>query len=68
MIYPLHLSGEYIMGREPTVRPGETVPDSGIYKSSKSGIKATMVKGEPAPPSKEKGEVWKQIVDTNPDD
>ena len=56
------------MGRKPTVRPGETVPDSGIYKSSKSGIKATMVKGEPAPPSKEKGEVWKQIVDTNPDD
>ena len=53
------------MGR-PTVRPGGTVPDSGIYKSSISGTKATMVKGESAPPTKVPGETWKQVVDTNP--
>ena len=40
--------------------------DSGIYKSTKSKQKATMVKGEPAPPTPDKGEKWVQIVDTNP--
>lgn len=54
------------MGKKPTVKPGETVKDSGIYKDE-SGKKATMVKGEPAPPTTKKGQVWKQIVDTNPD-
>ena len=48
-----------------TVRPGQTVKDSGIYKSSGSGTKSTMVKGEPAPPTPKKGEVWSQIHDTN---
>jgi len=48
-----------------SVKPGETVKDSGIYKSSKSNQKATMVKGEHAPPTPSKGEKWKQVVDTN---
>ena len=52
--------------RKPTVTPGKPVPDSGIYKSSKSGSRATMTKGEPAPPTPKAGEVWKQVVDTNP--
>lgn len=51
---------------KPTVKPGAKVPDSGIYKSTKTGSKATMVKGEPAPPTKQSGEKWKQVVDTNP--
>jgi len=57
------------MGKKnkPSVRPGETVPDSGIYKSTKSKTKATMVKGEPAPPTPQQGEKWVQIIDTNPD-
>ena len=50
---------------KPKVRPGQPVPDSGIYQTDKSGTKATMVKGEPAPPTPKKGETWKQIVDTN---
>jgi len=54
------------MNPKPKIKPGTTVPDSGIYKSDKSGIKSTLVKGEPAPPTPKKGEVWKQIVDTNP--
>ncbi len=49
-----------------TVKPGEKVPDSGIYQSSGSKTKSTMVKGEPAPPTPNKGEIWTQIVDTNP--
>lgn len=49
----------------PIVKPGQKVPDSGIYKSSNSGIKSTLVKGEPAPPTPKRGEKWKQIVDTN---
>ncbi|WP_164504274.1 hypothetical protein [Nitrosomonas sp. HPC101] len=48
-----------------TVKPGEKVKDSGIYKDQ-SGKKATMVKGEPAPPTSGKGQTWKQVVDTNP--
>lgn len=53
------------MARKPTVRPGGEVPDSGIYESSKSKRRATLVKREPAPPTPEKGEIWKQVVDTN---
>jgi hypothetical protein len=49
---------------KPTVKPGVKVPDSGIYQTP-SGKKATMVKGEPAPPTTKKGETWKQVVDTN---
>ena len=56
------------MAKKPTVTPGSKVPDSGIYKSSKSGQRSTMVKGEPAPPTPKKGETWKQVVDTNPRD
>jgi len=52
--------------KTPRVKPGEKVPDSGIYKSTKSKRKATMVEGEPAPPTPQKDEKWKQVVDTNP--
>ncbi len=48
-----------------TVRPGNKVPDSGIYKNP-SGGKSTMVKGEPAPPTPRPNQKWTQIVDTNP--
>ncbi len=50
-----------------SVKPGQPVKDSGIYKSSKSGKKATMVEGESAPPTPQRGETWKQIHNTNPD-
>lgn len=48
-----------------TVRPGHKVPDSGIYKQP-SGKKATLVEGEPAPPTEKPGQKWTQVVDTNP--
>ena len=53
------------MARKPTVTPGGKVPDSGIYQSSKSGQRATMTRGEHAPPTPRSGETWKQVVDTN---
>lgn len=56
------------MAKRPTISPGQKVQDSGIYKSTKSGTRATMTKGEPAPPTQERGEKWKQVVDTNPKD
>jgi hypothetical protein len=51
----------------PMVRPGQEVPDSGIYRSN-SGRRATLVEGEPAPPTPNRGESWRQVVDTNPND
>jgi hypothetical protein len=56
------------MAKKPTVPPGGTVKDSGIYKSDKSGRQATMVRGERAPPTPQSGEKWRQVVDTNPKD
>ena len=53
-------------GKPPPVRPGQKVPDSGIYETNKSHHRATMVRGEPAPPTPQKGETWRQKFDTNP--
>ncbi len=50
---------------KPSVRPGQRVPDSGIYQSNLSKTRATMVNGEPAPPTPRRGEKWIQIIDTN---
>lgn len=54
------------MAKTPPIKPGQTVRDSGIYKAG--GRKATMVKGENAPPTPKPGQKWQQIVDTNPGD
>lgn len=56
------------MAKRPVVTPGTKVTDSGIYQSSKSGTRATMTRGEPAPPTPQPGEKWRQVVDTNPSD
>ena len=55
---------EFRLMAKPTVRPGKKVQDSGIYRDD-SGKRATMVKGEPAPPTTKPGEKWTQVVDTN---
>jgi hypothetical protein len=52
------------MSRVHTLRPGETVPRSGIYQESRSKRRATLVKGEPAPPTPHKQGQWYQVVDT----
>jgi hypothetical protein len=48
------------------VKPGQTVPDSGIYRTP--GRRSTLVEGEPAPPTPKPGQTWRQVVDTNPSD
>ncbi|QEX16850.1 hypothetical protein FRZ44_21450 [Hypericibacter terrae] len=53
-------------GTPPPIRPGQKVPDSGIY--SDGAKRATMVRGEPAPPTSDPGRKWRQVVDTNPKD
>jgi hypothetical protein len=47
------------------IKPGEIVPDSGIYKDTNTGEQATLVKGEPAPPTQNQESSWQQVIDTN---
>ena len=51
-----------------TIKPGQTVKDSGIYRDTKSGERTTLVRGKTAPPTPERGGIWKEVVDTNPND
>ncbi len=50
------------------VRPGEKIRDSGIYRDSSSGERATLVRGKTAPPTVGRGAKWYEVVDTNPND
>ena len=52
------------MSKPQEVRPGAKVPRSGIYQDSLSQRRATLVKGEPAPPTPHKAGCWQQVVDT----
>src|SRR5919108_1028180 len=52
------------MPRPQEVRPGAKVPRSGIYQDSLSQRRATLVEGEPAPPTPQKASRWQQVVDT----
>jgi len=52
------------MPRPQEVRPGAKVPRSGIYQDSLSQRRATLVKGEPAPPTPHKASRWQQVMDT----
>lgn len=63
--------------RPVVVRPGQKVPDSGIYEArvpNGDGTfgeplqEATCVRGDTAPPVIQPSAVWVQKVDTNPDD
>jgi len=47
-----------------TLRPGNTAPDSGQYRNSKTGGEVTSVKGEPLPPSPQKGATYKLVDPT----
>jgi hypothetical protein len=49
------------------LKPGDIIPDSGIYEDIRTGQRATMVKGEHAPPTRKKESAWKQVIDTNPE-
>jgi len=48
------------------VKPGQKVPDSGIYRDTTSGERATLVRGKTAPPTENAGGRWREVIDTNP--
>jgi hypothetical protein len=50
------------------IKPGQRVPDSGIYRDTKSGERSTLVRGKTAPPTPEAGGKWREVIDTNPKD
>lgn len=50
------------------IKPGQRVPDSGIYRDSSSGERSTLVRGKTAPPTEHRGGRWREIIDTNPND
>jgi len=50
-----------------TLRPGQTVDRSGIYRDTKSGENTTLVRGKTAPPTPEHGGQWREIKDSHPD-
>jgi hypothetical protein len=52
------------MARPQEVRPGAQVPRAGIYQDSLSQRRATLGRGEPAPPTPHKASRWQQVVDT----
>lgn len=54
---------EPFMKRE-TVRPGQIVERSGIYRDPKSGERTTLVQGKVAPPTPEPHSKWVERVDT----
>jgi hypothetical protein len=49
------------------IKPGEIVPDSGIYQDISTGQRSTLVKGEHAPPTQLPDSAWKQVIATHPD-
>ena len=51
-----------------TIKPGQKVPDSGIYRDPKSGERTTLVRGKIAPPTPQPGSKWHEVVDTNRND
>jgi hypothetical protein len=54
------------MPKSKDVKPGQKVPDSGVYQDRQSGRRATLVEGELAPPTPKSGGKWRQVVGTNP--
>ena len=54
------------MAKKPSVRPGQPVPDSGIYRNPANNERVTLVRDKPAPPTDKPGQRWVQEVNTNP--
>jgi hypothetical protein len=47
-----------------TVKPGQRVESSGIYRDTKSGERSTLVHGKTAPPTPERGGKWREVDET----
>lgn len=54
---------------KPPLKPGQTVPRSGQYemvgpRGGHTGIERTMVRGEPAPPTRQSGQGYRLVDPT----
>jgi hypothetical protein len=49
-----------------TIKPGQKVPDSGLYRDTKSRETSTLVKGKIAPPTPEPGGRWREYDRAHP--
>jgi hypothetical protein len=49
-----------------TVRPGQRVPDSGIYRNTRTGERVTLVRDKIVPPTSHPNERYREVVNTNP--
>jgi len=49
-------------------KPGDEVPQSGIYINPQTGEKATCVQGEPFPPTTVDDQCWQIDIPTRPED
>ena len=49
-----------------TLRPGQIVDRSGIYRDNTTGETTTLVKGKVAPPTPRAGGHWQEVVDSHP--
>jgi len=46
-----------------TLKPGQTVEDSGLYQSDRSKTRKALVKGDFAPPTPLKDERWMRLAE-----
>jgi hypothetical protein len=49
-----------------TIRPGQIVDRSGIYREPRTGETTTLVHGKVAPPTPQPKSYWQEIVDSHP--
>jgi hypothetical protein len=54
------------MPKGDTLRPGQIVDRSGIYKDDRTGETTTFVHGKVTPPTPKPGSYWQEIVDSRP--
>lgn len=54
------------MATKPSVKPGQRVPDSGIYRNPRTNERVTLIRDKPAPPTDGPHQRWVQVVNTNP--
>jgi hypothetical protein len=50
-----------------TLRPGQIVNRSGVYRDPKSGEKTTLVEGKRVPPTPAPDSKWREIFDSHPE-
>ncbi len=50
-----------------TLKPGQIVDRSGVYRDQKSGEKTTLVEGKRVLPTPEPKSEWREVYDSHPE-